>query len=105
MTPQEQITDLYVGLGASLLGLALVVIVLILASAEARRRMWLPMAGLACLTSGLVAMACVRLIGIHVGADTTELSLAIEFGGICVAGVLYVAMWVRQRARSRERQR
>lgn len=103
MTPQERIPDLYVMLGASLLALALVVVVLILASPEARRRVWLPIAGLACLASSLVAMACVRLIGPHAGVNTTTLSLAIEFGGICIAGVLYVAMWVRRRAHTRAR--
>jgi hypothetical protein len=102
-TPQVRITGLYVAVGASLLALVLVVIVLIRAPAEARQRIWLPLAGFACLTTGLVAIACVRLIGIHAGVDTTNLSLALEFGDICIAGAFYIAMWVRRRADGRGR--
>lgn len=97
--------ELCVALGASGLALALVVIALILALAKAPLRVWLPLAGFVCLASSLVVMACVRLIDIHAGVDTTDLVLAIEFGGICSAGVLSVAMWGRRRARSQEGQR
>lgn len=105
-TPQERITTLYIALGLGILALVIVAIVLILAPAEARRRAVLPMAGFACLMGGLVAMAIVQLIGIRAGVDTTVFSLVIEFAGICLAGVIMVAIWItRRRARGREGRR
>lgn len=97
-TPHERLILAYAALLLSLLGLALVLTVLI--RGRGRMPTVLPLVGLACITGGIVTTVGIRLLGVHVGVDTTTLALAIQLGSVCLAYACLGGALVKWRRRA-----
>lgn len=98
LTPHERLIDMYVALLCGLLALALVLTVVI--RARGRMPTVLPLVGLACIAGGVVAMAGIRLLGVHAGVDSATLALATQLGSVCLAYACLGAALVKWRRRA-----